>query len=309
MDERYPALVPWWLPSVAAAVIRTRRLLRALGTERGRRRQPPTSRRPISTPPPALSASVPPVVNLIHEQDSARRPSARFAYRRFGAVMAIGANAAAEYRRRLPGVPVAKVNNFLPADYFRAGRRAASGLPPRSANRQLGVLARMIPEKGIAELVEELAADRVRPLWAELLVRRLLQDSAYMRRSSNGESRGSGLGDRVRLLGEVEDVPGFLASIDAARGSLDRQRGSADGDHRGARSRRPGGRPRASSGRSDYEGLPVARLRETRTTSPTVIREPPAAARRTRRSSLGASGPTRSSPALESAAQAARARS
>jgi glycosyltransferase involved in cell wall biosynthesis len=210
-DERYPALVPWRLPSITAGVIRTRRLLRSVGPDAlvvGNHPRPQAYLYAASR----LLGSVPAVVNLIHEQDSARRVSARFVYGRFGAVMVIGANAAREYRRRLPGAPVAKVNNFLPAEYFReaAARRADS----RSDREPvLGVLARMIPEKGIAELVEELAVDSTRSLWGELRVGAAPQDQAY---TKDVERRvdGLGLGDRVRFLGEVADVPGFLTSID-----------------------------------------------------------------------------------------------
>jgi glycosyltransferase involved in cell wall biosynthesis len=210
-DVRYPALVPWRLPSITSAVIRTRRLLRGLGEETVVVANHPRAQAYLFAGSRGLQRS-PPVVNLVHEQDSARRVSARFVYRRFGAVIVIGANAAGEYHRRLPGAPVTKMNNFLPEEYFRnaTSRRTNS---PSDRRPRLGVLARMIPEKGIAELVEELAVDSTRPLWRELLVGAPPQDLAY---TKDVERRidGLDLGDRVRLLGEVEDVPGFLASID-----------------------------------------------------------------------------------------------
>jgi glycosyltransferase involved in cell wall biosynthesis len=46
----------------------------------------------------------------------------------------------------------------------------------------LGALARMIPEKGLVELVEELSASSVRPLWKRLVVAAFPQDDAYERR-------------------------------------------------------------------------------------------------------------------------------
>jgi glycosyltransferase involved in cell wall biosynthesis len=192
-------------------VIRTRRLLRGLGRDTVVVANDPRVQAYLFAASRGLRGSTP-VVNLVHEQDSAGRISARLAYRRFGAMMVIGANAAGEYRRRLPGVPVAKVNNFLPAEYFReAALRRRNSTPDRQP--VLGVLARMIPEKGIAELVEEVAVETTRPLWVELLIGAAPEDLAY---TDEIERRidGLGLGDRIRLLGEVEDVPWFLASID-----------------------------------------------------------------------------------------------
>jgi glycosyltransferase involved in cell wall biosynthesis len=122
------------------------------------------------------------VVNVMHEQDSARRVSARFAYRRFGSLLVIGDAAARAYRERLPGVTVHEANNFLtdeeiaPFGALRSSRRAADG------PAVLGTLARMIPEKGLIELVEELSATSVRPLWQRLVVAAFPQDEAYERR-------------------------------------------------------------------------------------------------------------------------------
>ncbi len=64
----------------------------------------------------------PAIVNIAHERESAGRRIARFAYRRFGALVVIGANAAREYEARLPGVEITKVNNFLAAADFERAR-------------------------------------------------------------------------------------------------------------------------------------------------------------------------------------------
>jgi glycosyltransferase involved in cell wall biosynthesis len=302
IDVRYPALVPWRLPSIAAAVIRTRRLLGELGDGTAVIANHPRVQAYLFAASRGLRG--PPVVNLVHEQDSARRISARFAYRRFGALLAVGANAAAEYESRLPGLPVTKVNNFLPAEYFEqaAARRVLS---PRYDEPVLGVLARMIHEKGVAELVDEAAAQVVRPRWRQLLIGGAFQDPSYARGVERriGEL---GLGDRIRLLGEVDDVPGFLGSIDAlvvpSTGNEAQPTAIIEALAHGV--------PvvvRQPLWSSDYEGLPVARYRDPADLAEVLVElpsppaPPPELVRRF--------GPDQLLAGLEASAQAARARS
>jgi glycosyltransferase involved in cell wall biosynthesis len=144
------------------------------------------------------------VVLVAHDQESAARRSARFVYRRFGVLVAIGANAAATYTDALPGVEVRRVNNFL---------LDVPSVPPPAGARPpvLGVLARMIREKGILELVDELAQNRDE--WRLLRVAAGPEDPEYV---AEVEARLADLriGARAELLGEVSDVPGFLAGID-----------------------------------------------------------------------------------------------
>jgi glycosyltransferase involved in cell wall biosynthesis len=147
----------------------------------------------------------PPFVHLMHERDSVERRSARFVHARFGTLAVIGSAAARAYAERLPGTPVEALNNFLdPAglDALVAGRAPR----PASIAPVVGFLGRLIPEKGAAELVEELAA--ARGAWSQALLAGGRQDEAYAQRV---EERA---GDRVRLLGHVGDVPAFLAGID-----------------------------------------------------------------------------------------------
>ena len=145
-----------------------------------------------------------PVVHLMHEQESAARASARFVHRRVGRVVAVGANAAATYSRAL-GADVGRVNNFLLDDEWAS--LAAVRDAPRPGGPVLGVIGRMIPEKGIEEAVAEVAA----VAGARLLVAAPRQDEAYAARV---ETRAAPLGDRVELLGAVDDLAGFLAGID-----------------------------------------------------------------------------------------------
>lgn len=154
-----------------------------------------------------------PVVNVMHEQDSARRVSARFAYRRFGTLLVIGDAAARAYRERLPGLPVHETNNFLtdaelaPFEALRSSRRAPSEPPV------LGTLARMIPEKGLVELVEELSAASVRPLWKRLVVAAFPQDESYERRLRARVAQ-LGLEAVVELAGPRPAIE-VLAGVDA----------------------------------------------------------------------------------------------
>lgn len=141
-----------------------------------------------------------PVVNLMHEQDSARRPSARFAYRRFGSLLVIGDVAASAYRERLPGVEVTAANNFLLHDDLARFTALRSRRPAAERPLVLACLGRMIPEKGLLEFVEELADSSLRPLWRQLLLAAFPQDEEYERRlrARIGEL---GLKNVVRLEG------------------------------------------------------------------------------------------------------------
>ncbi|MCW3002652.1 MAG: glycosyl transferase group 1 [Conexibacter sp.] len=148
-----------------------------------------------------------PVVHLLHERDSAARVTVRLALRR-SRVLAVGAVAAQTYREALPGARVVQVNNFLSADEVAplAAQRHA-----RNGGGIVGVLARLIPEKGIAELVDELGAHP--DAWTELHVAGARQDEGYAR-AVEARIAAAGLGGRIRLLGPVDEVPAFLRAVD-----------------------------------------------------------------------------------------------
>lgn len=151
----------------------------------------------------------PPTVNLMIERDSAERPTARWVYRRFGAMVVLGSEPAAVYADRLPGVEVAAVNNFLLGD--EVARLAAARLGHEPGPPKLGVLGRLIPEKGVLELVEELASSP--SVWSELVVAGARQDETYATRIED-RARAEGLAERVKLVGPVEDVAAFLSGLD-----------------------------------------------------------------------------------------------
>jgi glycosyltransferase involved in cell wall biosynthesis len=152
----------------------------------------------------------PAFVNLMVEQDSARRASARLLLRRSGSVLVIEEGAAAAYRERLPGLRVGSVNNVLLPEEVAAAVRARA--PRRNGPLALGVLARLIPEKGVLELIEELAA--CPRAWSRLVVAGPRQDEAYAERVE-AKISALRLDDRVRLLGEISELAPFFAEIDA----------------------------------------------------------------------------------------------
>jgi glycosyltransferase involved in cell wall biosynthesis len=152
-----------------------------------------------------LSRDRRPIVNLAHEQDTAGRRVARATLRRGGTLVAIGANAARAYERALPGMHVHKINNVLDEIELESAALA------RARAVRLAVLARMIPEKGILELLDEAAA--CSELWSTLAIGAPPQNLAYEARVS-ARIAELGLTGRVRLLGAVADVPGFLDLAD-----------------------------------------------------------------------------------------------
>jgi glycosyltransferase involved in cell wall biosynthesis len=134
------------------------------------------------------------LVHLMHERDSAARASVRFVQRRRGRVVAVGAVAAEAYGS-------ASLRNFLLDGDFDDLAAAPEG--PRAG--VAGVLARLIPEKGVLELIGEL--DGVAG-WTRLLVGGDEQDATYA--AAVREAAGA----RVELLGHVDDVRDFLQRVD-----------------------------------------------------------------------------------------------
>lgn len=150
------------------------------------------------------------LVSVMHERESARRPSVRLSLRHIGAVAAVGDSGLATYTEALKGTAVAKITNFLlPEEFEGMAERRRPG--PCSSPPVVGVLSRMCPGKGIPELIDELAQ---RPAsWDRLLVAAAFQDGEYVE-AVRERCRIRGLSDRVDLLGEVASVEDFLATVD-----------------------------------------------------------------------------------------------
>ena len=208
-DLAFPSPAPW-NPAVAPAIRRTRRFLTEVGPEATVIGNHPRVHAYLYAAAPRSGG--PAIVNIAHERASAGRRTARFAYRRFGALVVIGSNAAQEYEARLPELQLTKINNFLAlADFERA--RGERVLSPDHESLTVGVMARLIPEKGVAELIGELAHPAARSAWRDLVIAGGRQDASYADLVER-RVRELGLADRVRLIGETDDVPGFLGSID-----------------------------------------------------------------------------------------------
>jgi glycosyltransferase involved in cell wall biosynthesis len=205
----FPRLAPW-NPAVLPAVRRTSRFLAGLDPGATVIGNHPRVHAYLCAAAPRSGG--PAIVNIAHEQETAERRTARFAYRRAGALVAIGANAAREYESQLPGVRVTKVNNFLDVGYFERAR-GREVLSPDIDEPSIGVLARLIPEKGVLELIEQLADPAVTTSWRDLVVAGGRQDASYARRVDRRIDE-LGLSDRIRLIGEANDVPRFLGSVD-----------------------------------------------------------------------------------------------
>ncbi len=249
---RFPPVSPTGAPHWPSGVLGIRSLLRR--SPNGAIAVANTSRsQAYVAAAAALLRDRPPVVHVLHEQATLRRVSGRFAFRRLGGLVAIGDNVAAAARAALPQRTVTKANNFLDPGWFRDGLRE----PPPGGEPVVGVLARLIPEKGVLELVEELARCTA---WSRAVIGGDAQDPAYARRV--GERIGAlGLDGRVTLAGRValEDVPGFLASIDV----LAVPSTGAEAQPTVILEALAAGRPslvRPEVWSADFEGLPVGRF-------------------------------------------------
>jgi glycosyltransferase involved in cell wall biosynthesis len=150
------------------------------------------------------------IVHFLPEQDSARRLTAKLLLRRFGALVVVGESAARAYRARLGSVQVVVANTFLLPEEFAEAKRTAR--PTIDGPPALGVLARLIPEKGILELVSELA--EIESAWSSLIIGGQRENERYAR-AVEARLEGLNFEQRVLLPGHVDDLGAFFADIDA----------------------------------------------------------------------------------------------
>jgi glycosyltransferase involved in cell wall biosynthesis len=207
-ELRLPRLVARHWAAIPGGVWETRRLLAGL---RGTETVVVANTAGAQAYCAAAAASLrggPAVVHLVHEQMTAARRSARFVLGRSPAVVANGANTLLAYEAALGRQDVGRLNNFVDSDLLGSGApapRGATADPP-----VVGVLARMVAEKGVLEAVDELADAGTG--WSRARIAGPNQDEAY-RAAVVARVEERGLGDRIELLGLVE-VPGFFAGID-----------------------------------------------------------------------------------------------
>lgn len=152
-------------------------------------------------------------VILMHERDSAARRSVRLTLSTGTAIVTVGSLAARTYERALPKAKVWKANNFLDEHSFERlvavrGQHSGSREPGRPS---LGVLGRLIPEKGVHLLLEELVQHP--DAWSQLVVAGSFQDRDYVDTLDRQIVR-SGLADRISMMPYTDDVPGLLSGLD-----------------------------------------------------------------------------------------------
>jgi glycosyltransferase involved in cell wall biosynthesis len=110
--------------------------------------------------------------------------------------------------RGFPEHKAVVIGNGLPAAAFA---ETAPAFPRRTARVRVGMIARMnTPSKNHRLLLR--AAARLRYNFADLEF--LLAGDGPLRPELEREAQRLGVSDRVQFLGDVRDVPGFLASID-----------------------------------------------------------------------------------------------
>jgi glycosyltransferase involved in cell wall biosynthesis len=152
----------------------------------------------------------PPVVHLLHERETALRRGARWVLPRIGALVAVGENHAGAYRTRLDGTAVDTINIFLEPQELRAAVARRNGVRAPGAPA-VGVIGRLIPEKGILELLDELAAEP--DAWSTVRIAAAPQDPVYAGRVAARASERE-LAGRIELLGYLDDVGELLSEVD-----------------------------------------------------------------------------------------------
>lgn len=202
---RLPPLGPLSAPRWPRAIAGIRRVLGEMGDGAVAVGASARAQAYLSAAAPLLRRR-PPLVQLMVEQQTLQRRIGRFGYRRVGSLVALGENVAESARALLPGVRVWKANNILDSDEIRPRERG-----PRPGGAELGVATRLIPEKGILELLDELAGLEH---WSRLRIAGTGPDPVFLAEVGARIER-YGLGERVIVEGFVEDIPGFLDSVDA----------------------------------------------------------------------------------------------
>lgn len=265
VDHPLPALRARHVAVVPGAVMRTRSMLKAARRTGAVVLANTSGAQAYTAVAAALVRHPPPLVHLVHEQMTAARPTARAAFRRYGAVVATGANSADVYRTALPGVRIGQLNNFLDVQAFEDAAPADCVTRPT-----VGILGRMIPAKGILEAVGELAA--ARELWSSARIAAPPQDPAYGA-SVRRRIDDLGLTSRIEVLDWVEPLP-FIDAVDVLLVPSTGQEGQPTVILEALAHQRPVV-VRAPVWSTDFEGLPVQIYRGTADLGDALENPPP----------------------------------
>ena len=245
----FPPLGPRGAPRWPGAVLAVRSLLRRVGPDAIAIGNTARAQAYLAAAAVTLRRQ-PPMVQIVHERDTLGRLSGRLAYRHVGSLVAMGGRIADLCRERLPGAAVWEANLFLNSAEFDEASRG----PRHDTEPVLGALARFIPGKGQLDLVEELAAAGS---WSRALFAGRPEDAAYTRRVRE-RIAALGLGERISLLGPVDQLGPFFDSIDML---VVPSTGSFEGQGMVIVEALAHGRPALVRRRvfspHDYEGLPV----------------------------------------------------
>ena len=246
VSASFPRLDPLGAPRWPGAVLSARALLRRAGGDAVAIGNTARAQAYLSAAALAFRPRTR-IVHLIHEQETLARASGRLAFRRVGSLVAVGGNVAEACRRALPGVPIREANLFLEPALEAVPQRRADGPPA------IGVLTRLIPEKGILELVDELAEAES---WSSARIAGPAQDPGYSRTVERRLAE-RGLSDRISLLGQVGDLTSFFAGIDVLVAPSTGTEGQGFGIVEALWHDRPCLVRRSAFSPSDFEGLPV----------------------------------------------------
>jgi glycosyltransferase involved in cell wall biosynthesis len=244
---RFPRLGPLGAPRWPGAVLAVRRLLEREGPDAVAIGNTARAQAYLTAAALAFRPRTP-IVQLVHEQQTLARRSGRFAFRRVGALVAVGGNVAEACQRALPGIPIHQANLFLDPDEVP---------PPRPRRRDgepaIGVLTRLIPEKGVLELIEDLASAES---WSLARIAGPAQDPAYAARVRERIDR-LGLDERISLLGRVDELDAFLSEMDLLVAPSTGTEGQGFGVVEALWHGRPALVRRSAFSATDFAGLPV----------------------------------------------------
>lgn len=135
----------------------------------------------------------------------------RAALRRFDAVAAVSQGMGERLRSRIPGRGVVVIRNGIEIPEIPPSAPRGAMRTGRGADRAavVGFLGRLAPVKGCAVLLEAMPAV-LRQRDCELMV----AGDGPLRRELEARAEALGIADRVRFLGYLTDVDGFLSQID-----------------------------------------------------------------------------------------------